>query len=89
MELCVPVQTVILRLRRKDQVGEGYGEYRHAEEESVGDPLHLFFGRSLIRRRRQPSADDRWARRVRFHVAGSLPHCSRRRVRPRACPVFE
>src|SRR5262249_58253583 len=29
MELCVPVQTVILRLRRKDEVGECDGEYRH------------------------------------------------------------
>jgi len=85
----VPVQMEILRLRRKDEVGECDGEYRHAEEESVDDPLHLLFGLSLIRRRRYPSANDCSARLVCFHVAGSLPYCSRSTpqrlaLRPRA-----
>jgi hypothetical protein len=35
---------VILRPRGKDKVGKCDGEYRQAEEESVDDPLHLFFG---------------------------------------------
>jgi len=44
---------VVLCPRGEDEVGERDGEYRHAEEESVGDPLHLFFGLSLILRKRR------------------------------------
>ena len=61
-----------LRPHREDEVGKCNGEYRDAEEESVDDPLHLFFGLSLILRRRHPSANDFSARLVCFHVAGPL-----------------
>jgi hypothetical protein len=66
---------VILRPRGKDEVGECDGKYRQAEEESVDDPLYPFFGLSLIRRRRHPSANDCSARLVCFHVAGSFFLC--------------
>ena len=76
-------QMATLRLRRNDEVGERDGEYRHADEESVCDPLHALFGLSPICRRRQPSANDRGERLVYFHIAGSLTHCSR--AYPRGC----
>ena len=81
-------QMATLRLRRKDEVGERDGENRHADEESVCDPLHLLFALSPICRRCQPSMNDRWERLVYFHVAGSLPHCSRR-MGPRVAPPFD
>jgi hypothetical protein len=47
-------------------------EYRHAEGESVDDPLRLFFGLSRIFRKRHPFANDFSAHFVFIHVAGSL-----------------
>src|SRR2546421_11270373 len=76
---------LILRLRRKDKVGECDGEYRHAEEESVGDPLPLLFGLALIRRSRHPSANDCSAHLVCFHVACSSPYCSAARLSDLPC----
>ena len=67
----MPGRMVILRPRGKDEVGKCDGEYRQAEEESVHDPLHLFFV-SRLRRRRHPSANECSTRLVCFHVAGSF-----------------
>ena len=64
---------VILRPRGKDEVGERDGEYRHAEEEGVDDPLRLFFGLSLARRKCHPFTHDASARLVFFHVAVPWP----------------
>jgi hypothetical protein len=47
-------------------------EYRHAEAESIGDPLHVVSGLPLILRRSHPFANDAAAQPVFFHVAGSL-----------------
>jgi hypothetical protein len=47
-------------------------EYRHAEGESVDDPLRRFFGLSRIFRKRHPFANDFSAHFVFIHVAGSL-----------------
>jgi len=63
---------VILRPRVEHEVGECDGEYRYAEEESIDDPLHLFFGLSLVRRKPHQSGNDFSACLVRFHLAGSL-----------------
>lgn len=38
---------VILGPRGEDEIREREGEYRHAEEESIGDPLHVVFGLTL------------------------------------------
>jgi len=39
---------VILCPRGEDEIREREGEYRHAEEESIGDPLHGIFGLTAI-----------------------------------------
>src|SRR5262249_56055445 len=49
---------VILCPRGEDEVRERKGEYRHAEEESIGDPLHVVFALPLILRRSRPFAHD-------------------------------
>ena len=63
---------VVLCPRGEDEVRECEGEYRHAEEERIGDPLHVVFGLPLILRRSHPSANDVSALPVFLHVAGSL-----------------
>ena len=62
----------LVRPRGEDEEGERDGEYRHAEEESIGDPLRVVFGLSPILRRSRPFAHDVSAQPVFFHVAGSL-----------------
>jgi hypothetical protein len=63
---------VTLCPRGENEVREREGEYRHAEEERIGDPLHGVFGLSLILGRRHPFAHDVSAQAVFLHVAGSL-----------------
>jgi hypothetical protein len=63
---------VILCPRGEDEVREREGEYRHAEEEGIGDALHVVFGLPLILRRSHPLANDVSAQPVFFHVASSL-----------------
>ena len=63
---------VILCPRGEDEVRERKGEYRHAEEESIGDPLHVVFGLPFILRRSRPFANDVSEQPVFLHVAGSL-----------------
>jgi len=63
---------VILCPRGKDEIREREGEYRHAEEERIGDPLHVVFGLPLILRRSRPFANDVSEQPVFLHVAGSL-----------------
>jgi hypothetical protein len=55
----------------EDEIREREGEYRHAEEERIGDPLQVF-GLPLILRRRHPFAHDVAAQPVFLHVVGSL-----------------
>src|SRR5215831_18645119 len=62
----------ILCPRGEDEVREGESEYRHAEEERIGDPLHGVFGLPLILRTRLPFAHDVPAQAVFLHIAGSL-----------------
>jgi hypothetical protein len=62
---------VILCPRGENEVREREGEYRHAEEERIGDPLHVVFGLPLILRSRHPFAHDVPAQAVFLHVAGS------------------
>src|SRR5215469_9158240 len=62
----------ILGPRGEDEVREREGEYRHAEEECIGDPLHGVFGLTPILRRSHPFAHDVAAQPVVLHVAGSL-----------------
>jgi hypothetical protein len=66
----------ILCPRGEDEVREREGEYRHAEEESIGDPLHGV-GLPLILSRRHPFAHDVSAQPVLLHVAGSLANSCR------------
>src|SRR5215831_15733916 len=63
---------VILCPRGEDEVREREGEYRHAEEESIGDPLHVVFALPLILRRSRPFTHDVSEQPVFLHVAGSL-----------------
>jgi hypothetical protein len=63
---------VILGPRGEDEVREREGEYRHAEEESICDPLHAVFGLPPVLRRSHPIAHDVSAQPVFFHVADSL-----------------
>ena len=63
---------VILCPRGEDEVRERKGEYRHAEEESIGDPLHVVFALPLILRRSRPFANDVSEQPVFLHVAGFL-----------------
>jgi hypothetical protein len=62
----------ILCPRGEDEVREREGEYRHADEERIGDPLLGIFGLPLILRRSHPFAHDVSAQPVLLHVAGSL-----------------
>ena len=63
---------VILCSRGEDEVREREGEYRHAEEESIGDPLRVVFALPPILRRSRPFAHDVAAQPVFLNVAGSL-----------------
>src|SRR6516165_8198394 len=58
--------------RGEDEAREREVEYRHVEEERIGDPLHGVFGLPLILRRSHPSAHDVPAQSVFLHVAASL-----------------
>jgi hypothetical protein len=68
---------VILCPRGEDEIREREGEYRHAEEESIGDPLHGIFGLTPILLRSHPFAHDVSAQPVFLHVAGSLTLAAR------------
>jgi len=72
--------TSALNLPHQDGLVVGAGlncsESCKAEEESVRDPLRLFFGPSLVRRRRQPSANECSARLVCFSFFAELSHRS-------------
>jgi len=46
-----------VRPRGEDEEGERDGEYRHAEEEGIGDPLDVVFSLPLILRRSHPFAN--------------------------------
>lgn len=61
---------VILRPRGQNEIGERNGEYRHAEEEDVDDPLRLLFAPVLVRRKCHPFWHDVSARRVFSHLGG-------------------
>src|SRR5262249_61038431 len=63
---------VILCPRGEDEVRERKGEYGHAEEESIGDPLNVVFALPVILRRSRPFAHDVSEQPVFLHVAGSL-----------------
>src|SRR6516162_9504481 len=65
-------RVVILCPRGEDEIREREGEYRHAEEESIGDPLHVVFELPPILRGSHPFAHDVLAQPVFLHVAASL-----------------